>query len=101
MRTKTLEINLADLDEKSLIDLLNENNADAAELLGLLDSLFHMWAVSLRFAATVVQYGEERHDDFMEVFVKNAASQHGVSPKRLAHILKLLEKSHPAPQQLH
>lgn len=90
MKRKTLEFNLAEMSETKLIQMLDENNADAAELFGLLDALFHMWSAALKFSATVVQYGENHHEHFMETFVQNAAHQHGVSPDRLKTMLDMI-----------
>jgi UDP-glucose 4-epimerase len=95
MKKKTLEFNIAKLTERGLIKMLDDNNADISELMTLLTALFDMWSASLKFSTTVVTYGEQHFDGFLETFVKNAASAHGVSPERLADILKTVKQQKP------
>ena len=98
MKKRTLNFNLAQLDEASMIKMLDDNNAGVPELMSLLEALFEMWTSSLKFSATVVKYGEARHDGFLKTFVENAAPAHGVSPERLAQILKFIKRENsPSP----
>ena len=101
MKRNTLEFNLAQLKEKDLVKMLDENNAGIPELMALLEALFDMWSSALKFSGTVVTYGEQHFDGFLETFVKNAASAHGVTPERLAQVLKTIKQQNPNPPAIH
>ena len=95
MKKEMLEFNLATMNEKAMIKMLNDNNADIPELMALLEALFDMWSSALKFSSVVVQYGETRHDNFLTIFIKNAAPAHGISPERLAKALKMIKQPNP------
>jgi UDP-glucose 4-epimerase len=95
VKKKTLEFNLAKLTERGLIKVLDDNNADIPELMALLEALFDMWSSSLKFSTTVVEYGEQHFDGFLETFVKNATSAHGITPEKLAHIITAVRQQKP------
>lgn len=101
MKKRTLEFNLATMNEKDLIKMLDDNNADTPELLALLEALFDMWSSALKFSATVVSYGEQHFNGFLETFIKNAASTHGISPTRLATVLDMIKKTRTSSAIIH
>lgn len=91
MKKKTIEFNLAQLDEKTMIEMLDDNDTDIAELFTLLEALFDMWSSALKFSAVVVTYGEQQFDGFLKTFIKTAAPANGIAPERLARILKTIK----------
>jgi hypothetical protein len=104
MKKKTLEFNLAELNDHKLTSMLTDNNAGIPEVMALLEGLFDMWASALRFSHTAVSYGETLHPEFMDIFITRASHSHGVSPEQLKKILNMLGRgktSTPSSSELH
>ena len=101
MKRKIVNLNLAELTEGELIQTLEDNEAGVEELFLLLEALFEMWAAALKFSSTVSKYGQQHHEDFMENFIRHAVPQHGISPQRLATLLRMIGKQPAASNALH
>ena len=93
MKKKVMEFNLAELTQEKLIDVLETNNAGLGELIALLEALFDMFSSSLKFSGTVIEYAEARHPNFLEAFVKETASNHGIAPQQLASIVNTIREA--------
>jgi hypothetical protein len=62
------------------------------ELIALLEALFDMFSASLKFSNVVIEYGEARHDQFLERFVQATAKQHGIDPSDLLQSIQALRQ---------
>lgn len=91
-KPKTMEFNLATLTPEKLVNMLEKNQAQMGELIALLEALFDMFSSSLKFSNVVIEYGEARHNHFLEKFVEVTAEQHGVNPKELIQSIEALRK---------
>jgi hypothetical protein len=99
---RTLEFNLAELDEKTLLKMLSDNQAGLPELFSLLESLFEMWATSLKFSAAVVKYGETQSPNFLTTYAQQAGPRHGIDPARLVSLIELIKQTQrPTSSKIH
>ena len=85
---KTRTLNLATMTEAKLLNMIKNNNMEAAELFAILESLFEMFSCSLKFSHVVMHYGHENIPNFIPTFLEHAAHAHGMSPQKLVDILQ-------------
>lgn len=100
-KPKTMEFNLAELTTERLINTLEANQAQLGELIALLEALFDMFSASLKFSNVVIEYGEARHNHFLETFTEKVAKQHGVDPKELLQSITAMRKKASASASIH